>query len=317
MKKVSVLRNLAKNFCYDRKQYSLGVAMGRLYKDLPWGRWSRKQHYYEKCVLHFLNNKFNSVFEEYKSKPLYENTEHTGEEKHIWVMWWQGEDSMPPIVKKCWKSILDAANGVCVTLITRENYKEYIDISDEFVDRVESGKVCFANLSDLIRVVLIDSYGGLWIDATVLCQTKIAESFWDQDFYTLSSPGLFNVFISRGDWSPFLLYAQKGCTLFHALRICLETYYSKFDTPVDYLLIDYFMRVLIDNNPAYREALNSVPKCWDYYAINQMLNSTYNSESFQEAFKKCEFHKLTYKNIDYNNKKSVYSNLIGFNITGE
>lgn len=311
MGKVSVLRNLVNTFFYDWKHYSFGLAVGRFYRDIPVGSWKKRQHYYEVCVLHFLKNKYKSIFEEYKAKPLYEKAEQiTKESKHIWVMWWQGESSMPPIVRKCFQSILVAADGVPVTLITKANYKEYVDISEDFIARVEAGKVCIANLSDCIRIELIDRYGGLWIDATVLCSTKIEESFWEQELFTLSAPGLFDAFISKGEWSSFLLYGKRGNSLFRALKICQETYYSEFDTPVDYLLIDYFIRILIDNNSHFRKALNAVPECRDYYAINLMLNSTFEIESYREALEKCVFHKLTYKNIDLNNKKSVYSKIV-------
>ena len=45
----------------------------------------------------------------------------------IWVMWWQGENKMPEVVKICYASILKNAGSHPVNLITNCNYEKYLD----------------------------------------------------------------------------------------------------------------------------------------------------------------------------------------------
>lgn len=311
-KKLENLKKITKIFLYDCKHYSFKVAIGRLYWNLPITSWERRQHKYEESVLNYLKKKYSGVISEYTNVPFYSHSDISSQQgKRIWVMWWQGEEQMPHIVKACYNSIKSAANGATVTLITEKNYRQYVDVSESLVNRANNGTIPFADFSDFIRVALLDLYGGLWIDATVLCTDIITEDFWKQNFYTLYAPNLFPCFISRGEWSSFLLYARMPeSSFFHALRICLNSYYTDHDVPVDYLLIDYFARIIIDSNIHFQKELNRITVNADYYLLNPRLNENFNENDYNVIIQKSPFHKLTYKNIDFENKNSLYFKLL-------
>lgn len=46
----------------------------------------------------------------------------------IWVMWWQGEENMPPIVKRCVASIRANSGQHPVNVLSRDNYSDYIQL---------------------------------------------------------------------------------------------------------------------------------------------------------------------------------------------
>ena len=46
----------------------------------------------------------------------------------IWVCWWTGEESAPPLVQQCIRSIRKNAGVHPVYLITKQNYREYVEI---------------------------------------------------------------------------------------------------------------------------------------------------------------------------------------------
>lgn len=47
-------------------------------------------------------------------------------DKNIWVFWAQGENSMPPLVKACYNSLIKNANGHKVILVNMENLSKYL-----------------------------------------------------------------------------------------------------------------------------------------------------------------------------------------------
>lgn len=62
---------------------------------------------------------------------------------------------MPDIVRLCYKSICDNADGRAVNLLTKENLEEYLYIPDFILSAVEKRRIGIANFSDLIRVSLL------------------------------------------------------------------------------------------------------------------------------------------------------------------
>lgn len=71
--------------------------------------------------------------------------------KNIWIFWWQGEEQMPPIVKACYNSVLKHANGHRVVLITKDNYKEYTNIDDNILDKLNKKYISLTVFSDVMR----------------------------------------------------------------------------------------------------------------------------------------------------------------------
>ncbi len=108
---------------------------------------------------------------------------HGGEDKeevkedqpYIWFCWLQGLSAAPPVVRNCYRSALAAYAGKGkVTLITADNYRDYVFFPPEIQAKIKRGIITGAHLADLIRLELLINYGGIWTDATVftvgICQ---------------------------------------------------------------------------------------------------------------------------------------------------
>ena len=83
----------------------------------------------------------------------------------IWVFWWQGLYDMPPVIQECYKSVIRNANGRDVILLTEDNYKDYVQLPFHILDKFNNRIISYTHFSDILRVVLLKEYGGLWIDA--------------------------------------------------------------------------------------------------------------------------------------------------------
>lgn len=134
-------------------------------------------------------------------------TENVGD-NNIWVCWWQGEKSMPEMVKKCFNSIIRYSNGHPVKLITFENYKDYVQVDHRIVDKVKNGTFKLAHFADLVRLKLLEQYGGLWLDSTILLTANINEDFF-QKFFSVKIRPVDNDSVSDYRWCSFVLGGVK------------------------------------------------------------------------------------------------------------
>ena len=110
--------------------------------------------------------------------------------KKIWTMWWQGEEQAPELVKATLQSIKIFANqNNCELIILDEhNIKDYLIIPEGIIKKIEDGKLGIANFSDLIRCMLIDEYGGIWLDSTIFITEKFPLSILEREFSSINHP---------------------------------------------------------------------------------------------------------------------------------
>lgn len=94
-------------------------------------------------------------------------------EKTIWTCWFQGRDQAPEVVKRClasWEELNPGWTFRCLDAITIGRYvalDRYVDLNHQ--------DVTAASLSDIVRLLLLHEYGGVWVDATVFCNQPIDE----------------------------------------------------------------------------------------------------------------------------------------------
>lgn len=223
------------------------------------------------------------------NKPVY-----TGK-VYAWTCWWQGLENAPDIVKICVESqrrnIPEEAQQV---VITKRNYKKYIELPDYIVEKVNAGGIALPTLSDIIRGTLLYKYGGFWMDATLLLLKPLSQSILDYPIYTRNLPE--TQFCTNAMWAGWFLYAKPGHKLFHFLSEGFFYYYSVYDRLQEYLMIDYIIAIACNTYPEITRQLKEVP----YNNENALELCRHLPEQFDEGLyerytKNTEIQKLSYK----------------------
>lgn len=233
-----------------------------------------------------------------------ENTIHK-ERKTVWVFWWQGEESMPLIVKHCYASLKENLGNWEIVLLTKENYKKYADFPDFITDKLQKG-ITLTHFSDLLRVELLKKHGGLWIDSTVLCTSgDVPKSIVNSDLfvYRPQKPGSDGASIYLSSW---LMWAKSNNRILMATQAMLYDYWKKNDTLTDYYLLHYFMSIAFDY---YKEDAKAIPAfCNSVPHILQLHFFEAYDEDYWEDIKRMScFHKLSYKfDKEKLNKEGTY-----------
>ena len=146
----------------ERAIHGLGVMMANiLLGDL-------RRSYQKQAFLYCRKDKKQIVNLKSKIDESYKSLPHVHSNK-VWVCWMQGMENAPEVVKVCYQSILDNFKDREVVLITAENVSEYAEFPDYVIDKYKRGIITHTHFSDILRLELLNRYGGTWIDATMFC----------------------------------------------------------------------------------------------------------------------------------------------------
>ena len=250
----------------------------------------------------------------------------------IWQLWLQGEGNMPPIVKKCHKTI-KKFHKENVILLTKENLKDYVDLPNYIEEKYKKGIISHAHYSDMVRLFLLAKYGGLWADSTIFLTEKIPDEILKSDFFTFKSTesenlkfiqnleqfkiysNHLNAIITFG--TSYFLGAKKGNLLINAMLSLLFEYWKNENKACDYLFFDKFFNIAVLKNEECKKKFLNMPK---YYLENALMLQHALFEPFdEELFKNIKqispIHKLTHKNLHRNSYKNSFLNyLLNFEV---
>lgn len=222
-------------------------------------RWTshaqKKQAKKDKLILKALTDIVQPVLNQYHDS---DNHGIPVENAPIWVFWWSGVKDAPALVQKCVSSIKDNADNHPVKIIDRNNINEYLDVDPIILEKVEKKFICLANFSDYVRFSLLNRYGGMWIDATILLSGTIPEHYFDRPLFTCNSDSV-STFISIGRWTAFVFGGREGHVLFQYMQDAFELYWKKQDFAIDYLLVDYLIRLAYENIPRIKDDIDAIP----------------------------------------------------------
>ena len=107
----------------------------------------------------------------------------------IWMLWWQGWNNAPALVKKCLQSwqFHHSPLEYNIILLDRLNIGNFINLTEVIASDIVLQEVSLAALSDTIRWMLLYQYGGVWADATLYCHRPL--SAWiDLAYYPYDTP---------------------------------------------------------------------------------------------------------------------------------
>ena len=85
--------------------------------------------------------------------------------KIIWTCWFQGLRQAPELVRKCLASWHERNPEWDFRVLDASTISRYVDLGAH-IDLTRQS-ITAASLSDILRVLLLHEYGGVWVDATV------------------------------------------------------------------------------------------------------------------------------------------------------
>ncbi|MBS5431254.1 MAG: capsular polysaccharide synthesis protein [Lachnospiraceae bacterium] len=261
--------DISKEWKRDIREYSWSLAltrfMGTMFRILRLNSAStaflnRKND----IVLSYLEKKYGYIFLRYKDE---KNTEMPKikdiDRLPIWVCWLDGIENAPPLVRRCVDSIYRHANSHPVNLITWEKISDYVDMPPFLKDKVLRKQMGCAHYSDILRVFLLEKYGGIWLDATIFCSRDLPEEYFTYNFFSCKSDRATSGCISNNQWTTFCLGGCKGNVLFKALKAFYLEYWEQETCAIDYLFFDDAIELARRLLPEVNKEIDQVPQTND------------------------------------------------------
>jgi hypothetical protein len=110
--------------------------------------------------------------------------------KIIWTCWFQGWRVAPELVCKCLETWERRNPGWDFRCLDADTISRYIDLSAHV--NLKEQTITAASLSDILRLLLLNEYGGVWVDATTYCNVPLDD--WlplanQTGFFAFARPG--------------------------------------------------------------------------------------------------------------------------------
>ena len=135
----------------------------------------------------------------------------------------QGEKAAPELVKHCIASWRNRNRGWRTIVLDQSNYEQYIEVG---ISRDDFSLLGIPMRSDLLRLALLERYGGVWADATTLCWRPL-----DQFIHAyVSASGFFAFSRSQGEriLSSWFLAAMPHHPIVRRWRLHLCQYFHAY-----------------------------------------------------------------------------------------
>lgn len=226
-----------------------------------------------------------------------------GTERIIWQYWAQGYENVPPVVRECLDSVERFAGDWTVVRLTDANLAEYLDLPD-FVQQ-RRGSYSPAHFADLLRLMLLQAYGGAWLDATVQLTGPVPETYADCDFFVFrrdpAEPDRKywrETYAYYFGWAPgfrvnmlnSIIFSRKGGRTVSDLCALLSLWWRGHDTLPDY----FFFQILFDvyGIPA---GMPLVSDTLPHYLQQSLNDPAFALMPRDEIPRRIPIHKRTYK----------------------
>lgn len=251
----------------------------------------------------YIKEKYGYLINKFVNLPISEKKK----DKIIWILWFQGYDAAPDIVKKCIDSIYHYKGVYEVIFLTSNNIINYIDIPEYILKKWKKGIISNTHFSDIVRTDILVRHGGIWLDATTYLTDFLPTYVTDTSFFVYKRGVERDKSIVANNW---LISANKNVRLLICVREMLFEYWKKENKIRDYFLWHLCFTIATH---LYKEDWNEV--CWITDTLGETLRwnlfKNKNKNTYDEITKLTGIHKLSYKiDVPDNIDGSIYEHII-------
>lgn len=175
--------------------------------------------------------------------------------KIIWMLWLQGWQNAPEIVRACFKTWEAHNPDWTIHALDAASLPEYLEMAE--LKAVVDGKdVPHEAYSDLIRIALLERYGGVWADGTVYCLKPLDAWLPEKcpaGFFAFAKPGPDRML------SSWFLAATKGNYLVREWRRQSMEYWKQHTQRHHYFWFHYLFAESYTADKNFRAVWDATP----------------------------------------------------------
>ena len=211
----------------------------------------------------------------------------------IWWCWLQGLDQAPEVVKACYRSL--ERLGKKIVVITENNMMDYVSFPNWIIEGWKVGRIDRTHFSDLIRLELLTSRGGTWIDSTVFCTdaNKILDVL--QHTYLFCFGSVMKDSVSECmRYDNWFLHCSKPSRILNETKNMLYAYWKQEKELKHYFLFQLIFMIACERNPEERRGIplySNEPA----HILQLEMYEQFSQQRWDQICDMTGIHKLTYK----------------------
>lgn len=238
-------------------------------------------------IIKLLSDDTNSEKEKFCSRGISDDKDSKIPKK-IWILWWQGEETAPPLVQTCINSMRKNNPDWEVQVLDQTNFNQFVNIDSKILQLFSDEKIRIQHLSDLIRFELLFRYGGFWVDSTLLSIKPFPDSILDYSFYTAKNTevsGTSKYWVAIDQWVSYFIGAKPHNQTIEWIVTNLREYLRLQKPFPDYLLINYLALIGRETVPQLRKEFSEIPSNNLYietgksYLLNHQFSTVVDSDT--------------------------------------
>lgn len=234
--------------------------------------------------------------------------------KVIYLYWGQKFINAPYIVKKCLLSWKLKNPSWKIIELDDNNLNDYINIEKE-IPNIKY--LTYTSYSDIIRIFLLEKYGGCWCDSTTFCNQSL-----DKWLYKNISSGFFGYYKPRKTRlvSSWFLYCEKNNYIIKKWKEETVLYFKNRENINSYFWFHNLFTKLYLSNDKFKSIFDLTPKISaynpHYLEKKGFLDKLSNKIKNHIRKIKTPIYKLStkYNHDEYNKKCNLYYLLNYFTI---
>ena len=230
--------------------------------------------------------------------------------KNLFIYWDSGFKNSPLIVKKCLQSWKKKNMNWNIHILSDDNLIKYIDLK-EHID-ISNKNISKAHLADIIRLLLLEKYGGCWCDATTHCNISLDEwlfKYINNGIFAFSNPGPDRML------SNWFLYSEKNNYIVIEWRKYIINYWILNSKIENYFTHHYLFAKIYNNDNNFKKIWDNIikynakyPHILLHYGLTKEINDNIKSIINNNKLN-IPLFKLTYK---YDNSKVKNNSVITY-----
>lgn len=226
--------------------------------------------------------------------------------KIIWQYWAQGLENASDTAKLCFASVDKYKGDYEVIRITDDNLEKYLNFPDFITEKRQNNEFRAVFFSDLLRVALINAYGGIWLDASILLTDTIPCEYAAYDFFMFSrDPDSINkhwgkdnrhfYFSWRDEFKvrylSSIIYGHKKSPL-STIMLDLLLYFWKNEQVIPHY---FFFQIMINELQQMNAVAFNFPIADDTlpHLLQTKMNKKFDEQDYQYIINHASLHKLS------------------------
>lgn len=198
----------------------------------------------------FLIRKSNGLFDTVLGK--YEKmSSPTGDvPKTIYLLWMQGYENAPRLVKLCRKSVEHFfGDEYEIKVIDKDNLFDFIPSDNIAYRRFLEGKITIQHFSDYLRMYVLNRFGGYWMDSTLFFPKRFElDGFVSEDGFgsinNVNSKKFSSPSLCTCTWAMFFMASKKDSLVSKAFLDCYDFYLSDHEYLYSYYMSDLILAAI-------------------------------------------------------------------------